>query len=287
MENKPLLSIVTSIYNGGKALEQFLYCISNQTYSNIEVILIDDCSTDEETLEILKRLENKELPFNKSFKLIRNEVNLGLMQSFQKGLDNATGEYFAFPESDDLLDLDFYENLMYEVIVKKADVVKGLLLYKYTVDQPFRDNPETNYENPEIIVLFDKEVLPIAIKNSNGRIMSYLMPDITYSWFYVFNRKILSDGHIKPMFQNAVQYGFSNASFNMNYKESKVPLYKSSFYYYNSRGSFKENGCLIHVDTDKQKNDQIVKLSSEKILLEQILKRYNIAIDQIKEFKED
>ena len=46
MQNKPLLSIVTSIYNGGEALKQFLQSVSNQTYDNIEVVLVEDCSTD-------------------------------------------------------------------------------------------------------------------------------------------------------------------------------------------------------------------------------------------------
>ena len=43
---KPLLSIVSSIYNGGDNLKEFLRCISNQTYENIEVVLVDDCSND-------------------------------------------------------------------------------------------------------------------------------------------------------------------------------------------------------------------------------------------------
>ena len=95
----PLLSICTSIYNSGNKLYRFLDSISNQTYPNIEVILVNDCSTDETTLQILDDLKSKKFVFNKPFKVIDNDINLGILPSFQKALDNATGDYFAFPES--------------------------------------------------------------------------------------------------------------------------------------------------------------------------------------------
>ena len=50
MSFKPLLSIITSIYNGGDDILRFLQAISNQTYENIELIILDDCSTDKRTL---------------------------------------------------------------------------------------------------------------------------------------------------------------------------------------------------------------------------------------------
>lgn len=280
MQNKPLLSIVTSIYNGGEAFGQFLQSISNQTYENIEVILVDDCSTDKTTLGIINDLESGKLEFKKPFKLIRNSKNLGLMESFQKGLDNAIGEYFAFPESDDILDLNFYEVLMKEALTFGGiDVVKGLLLNRYNKKRAFIFNEKDAIEIPEACI-FANETLPLIMRNSNGQIISYIMPDVTYCWFYVFSKNILKDNSNKPLFKNAVLYGFNPSPFSVKYIESKISLDKASFYYYDAHPEFEAGGYQIHVSKDNDvKNEQIKKFKCEKSLLESIFKKYDKAIE--------
>lgn len=284
MQNKPLLSVVTSIYNGGKAVLGFLQCISNQTYDNIELIIIDDCSTDEETIKIVESLESKEFVLNKPYKLIRNDKNLGLMESFQKGLDNASGEYFAFPESDDLLDLDFYEVMMNEVINNNGiDAVKGLLLNIYNENRPFSTD-EDIIEGEYSRINWIEEELPLAVRNSAGRIVSYIMPDVTYCWFYVFSKQLLKDGADKPLFKNAVLYGFNPSPFSIKYIESKISLDKASFYYYNSHPKVEEGGMGIDIDRDSDTNKQeIAKLEYEKNLLQSIFKKYDNVIELLKE----
>lgn len=286
MQNKPLLSIVTSIYNGGEALKQFLQSVSNQTYDNIEVVLVEDCSTDRLTQEIVTDLELGIIEFNKPFKLIRNDKNLGLFKSFQKGLDNASGKYFAFPESDDYLDDDFYEVAMNEIIqYKKIDVVKGLMINKYSDRDLLYSNEmsEQDCKDLKTVQITNREALPIPIKSSNGQIISYVMPDITYSWFYVFSKELLSDRYNKPMFENAVLYGFSNSVFNTKYKEARVSLDKASFYYYNAHNTFEEGGCVVPIIDNTElnaKNKQLTKLTADKLLLEKILNRYNTTIKE-------
>ncbi|MBR2247616.1 MAG: glycosyltransferase [Bacilli bacterium] len=286
MQNKPLLSIVTSIYNGGANLKGFLECISNQTYENIEVIIIEDCSTDKETLQIVADLESGILPFNKPFKLIKNEKNLGLFESFQKGLDHATGNYIAFPESDDFLDLDFYETLMNEIIShNNIDVVQGLLLSQVSDTRTDKDlfyNDDAEEDDLKIVSVLDEMCLPIPMRNSTGQIISYLMPDITYSWFYVFSKNLLSDGYDKPMFKNAVFYGFSNTLFTLKYKEVKVPLDKASFYYYNTHDRFENGGILAPIIEDS-KDKQHKKLITDKLFLENILNQYKNALEEFGE----
>ena len=270
MQNKPLLSIISSIYNGGNNLLRFLDSISNQTYDNIEVILVNDFSTDPLTLEIIQQLKNNELQFNKKLKLIENDENLGLLKSFQKGLDIANGEYFAFPESDDYLDYDFYEVLMKEAIKNKANVVKGLLLNVYDN----RNNQDDTDEN-EQFTFFDNVALPIAVRNSNNQIVSYIMPDITYSWFYVFDKNILSDGYKYPIFENAILYGFSKAPFELKYKESIVSIDKASFYYYNAHDGLQNGGSITSIGKDATN-----KLYMEKKIVENLVKKYDEAINK-------
>lgn len=280
---KPLLSIVSSIYNGGDNLKEFLQCISNQTYENIEVVLVDDCSTDKKTKEIINDLETGRIEFKKPLKLIKNIKNLGLFKSFQKGLDNATGEYFAFPESDDFLDLDFYEIMMDEIIrYNGIDAVKGLMINNYSAEDLLYGNDEYMKEHSneqEIISVIEKVALPIPVKNSTGQIISYIMPDITYSWFYVFSKALLLEGSTKPIFKNAIQYGFSNSVFTSKYKEKQISLDKASFYYYNAHTIFEDGGCIL--TKPSKKNKQVIKLKADANLLKDFLIQYDKAIETI------
>lgn len=275
MQNKPLLSVVTSVYNGGSDLLKFLDSISNQTYENIELVIIDDCSTDEFTRQILNDLINKKLNFKKRFKFIQNKKNLGVVKAFQKGLDNASGEYFTFPESDDYLDYDFYEKCMNMLLSKQANVVKGLLLSEYTHESNLSvENCDDNTYKDKTIALYDKITLPIALRNSQGYVISYIMPDITYCWFYVFDKKILFDGK-KLSFKKAIEYGFSNTSFYNNFVETKLSLKECSFYHYNSHPSFEKSGIWYSLDKEDSDIGSEFHIKSEKKLIKSFIKDYS------------
>ena len=96
------------------------------------------------------------------------------------------------------------------------------------------------------------------------------MPDITYSWFYIFDKKILSHNSKKLNFKNAIQYGFSNSPFYSNYIESKVPLSAGSFYHYNAHPNYNSGVCF---SLDKQ---DICK--GEKKMIKGFLKNYDNVI---------
>lgn len=221
MLNKPLLSIVTSIYNSKDRLKLFLDCISNQTYENIEVIIIDDCSTDKQTLEIEKQLLEKTLVFNKKFTFVKNKKNLGLLKSFQKGLNLAKGEFIAFPESDDYIDKNFYKIGMDYLLKYNSDVVKGLMLYKYLNSEKIDLKPEdTKYDNEFSAFNIDL--------------------DYTTSWYYIFNRKILTKNKKKPCFLNAILYA-SCRDLYLEYKECVIPPEVNSYYICYSENKKHEN----------------------------------------------
>jgi len=84
-------------YNGAKYLEEQILSIINQTHKNIELIIVDDCSTDE-TLAILNDLA-------KSFttiKIYQNRINLGFNNNFQKAISLCTGNFIAIADQDDI-----------------------------------------------------------------------------------------------------------------------------------------------------------------------------------------
>ena len=100
MNHKALVSIALCTYNGEAYLREQLESIVNQSYSQLELIAIDDCSTDN-TLSILKEYEAN-YPFIQVFE---NPENLGYIRNFEKALRLCSGEFIALSDQDDIWDL--------------------------------------------------------------------------------------------------------------------------------------------------------------------------------------
>jgi glycosyltransferase involved in cell wall biosynthesis len=95
--SNPLVSVVMCTYNGEKYLAEQLNSILEQTYPNIEVVIIDDCSTDN-TLSIIRQYE----ALHSNIKIFVNQQNLGYVKNFEKGMMLATGSYIALSDQDDI-----------------------------------------------------------------------------------------------------------------------------------------------------------------------------------------
>ena len=105
----PLISIITVVYNGAKTLEQTIQSVLNQSYTNIEYIIIDGGSTDG-TLDIIKKHE-KDISFWVS------EPDKGLYDAMNKGISYAKGELIGMINSDDWYELNAVE-LIVECYIK-------------------------------------------------------------------------------------------------------------------------------------------------------------------------
>ena len=101
-ENEPLISIVVPVYNAVKCIEDTIQAIRSQTFSDWELIMVDDCSTDD-SIEIMKSYESK------SIKLIRLKEGSGAAFARNAGIDAARGRYIAFVDADDLWSPDKLE----------------------------------------------------------------------------------------------------------------------------------------------------------------------------------
>ena len=93
---QPLVTIVLCTYNGALYLEQQLNSITSQTYTNLEVIISDDASSDD-TVRILKEFEHR-----KGFKIYYQEENLGYIKNFAFALSKASGDFIALSDQDDI-----------------------------------------------------------------------------------------------------------------------------------------------------------------------------------------
>jgi glycosyltransferase involved in cell wall biosynthesis len=106
----PLVSIVLATYNGAKFLEKQLESLFMQTYANIEIIAVDDGSSDN-TACILQEYAER----HKDMKVFLNERNFGFIKTFDKGCSLASGEFIAPCDQDDYWDSSKIEKLVNEI----------------------------------------------------------------------------------------------------------------------------------------------------------------------------
>ena len=111
MTEKDLISIVIPVYNVQDYLNKCLDSVLNQTYNNIEIILVDDGSTDKSG-EICDKYNEKDNRIQ-----VIHKQNGGLSDARNVGIKNARGKYITFVDSDDYLELDYIEYL-YNLIKK-------------------------------------------------------------------------------------------------------------------------------------------------------------------------
>lgn len=130
MKNNQLVSIILPVYNVGEYLEECFYSIVKQTYSNIEIIFVDDGSTDNsaELLEKFKALDSRVRVFRKE--------NGGVSTAKNVGLKHANGEYITFIDPDDYVSDNYIEYLLSLSLSNNADIALSLEMFdNYNTEQ--------------------------------------------------------------------------------------------------------------------------------------------------------
>ncbi|MDR0537812.1 MAG: glycosyltransferase [Tannerellaceae bacterium] len=140
--NPPLISIITAVYNGVSTLEATILSVINQTYKNIEYIIIDGGSSDG-TINIIEKYENK-------ITYWVSEPDKGIYDAWNKGLKIASGEWICFVGSDDILYpyhaktyIDYIRSLdqRRDYIYAKVDIVDIHGNYiRYNIGKPYEWN---------------------------------------------------------------------------------------------------------------------------------------------------
>ena len=114
MENTPLISVIVPVYNVEKYLKKCVNSICNQTYENLEIILIDDGSTDNSGL-ICDELSCKDNRI-----VVIHQNNGGQATARNMGLSAAKGEFIGFVDSDDWIEPKLYETML--SIIQNHDI---------------------------------------------------------------------------------------------------------------------------------------------------------------------
>lgn len=127
-----LISVIIPIFKVEKYLNRCVDSIINQTYRNLEIILVDDGSPDNcpQICDDYAEKDNR-------IKVI-HKINGGLSDARNAGMDVATGNYFSFIDSDDYISSDFFETLYNVLISEKSDIVECSVV-KFYEDDHFDD----------------------------------------------------------------------------------------------------------------------------------------------------
>ena len=139
----PLISVIVPIYNVEKYLDRCVDSIINQTYKNLEIILVDDGSPDN-----CPQMCDDYAKKDSRIKVVHKE-NGGLSDARNVGMEVATGEYVSFIDSDDYISLDFYETLLETIVDNDSDIVECGVVKFYednSFDKYSDDLKVTNYD---------------------------------------------------------------------------------------------------------------------------------------------
>lgn len=133
---EPLISVVIPAYNRASIILSSINSVLNQTYKNIELIVVDDASIDN-TADIVKAVTDPRCRY------VRLDKNSGACVARNKGIDEAHGEYIAFNDSDDQWHSDKIEQQLAAIAKRKADILLcRMACYNEKTEKPLHYFPE-------------------------------------------------------------------------------------------------------------------------------------------------
>ena len=172
MDSTPLVSVLVPVYNVEKYLDDCIDSIEKQTYENLEVIFVNDGSTDG-SLDILNRRKRDNY-------IIISQENSGLATTRNTGLQHAKGTYLTFLDSDDTLVPDAIANMVEVAMSSGADIVRGRIVrFSSKSEQLF------SQASPDDIIEFRKAFLdwgeyPLNVWGSLYRRSIFTDNDLTF-----------------------------------------------------------------------------------------------------------
>ncbi len=206
------ISVIIPCYNAEKYLDRCIKSVINQTYRNLELICIDDCSTDSTNsiLHSYKSLDSR-------VKVYKNNHNIGLSATRNRGLKYCTGKYVFFLDSDDSITNDAFEQLSNFSKDKNLDIV---LFNATQIENEKNFILKRQYTFDKIIT--GKEVLCLAYNSNNL--------DFYPAWVNLYKLSFLRKNKI-TFFEN-IYHEDILYTFIIFFKAKKVGLINKEFYNY-------------------------------------------------------
>ena len=206
-----LVSIITPLYNSKKYIEETILSVLNQTYKNWEMLIIDDCSTDNGVEIVNKYIGDKRIKYRKL------EVNSGAAICRNKGIELANGEFIAFLDSDDLWKKEKLE--------KQVDFMKN---NNYSIS--FTEYEEIDENSNKLNILIKSPRKPVTYRR-------YLLTNPIGCLTGMYNVKKLGKVYM-PLMRNREDTGFW---LNILKKDKAYSLNENLAYYRIRRNSLSFN----------------------------------------------
>ena len=230
----PLLTVVVPVYNTESYLIKCLDSLVYQTYKNIEILIINDFSQDNSERIILQYAKN-----HSNIKYIKNEENFGVGYCRKIGAEKASGEIIGYIDSDDWVELDFYERLIYALVNNQSDIAIGSVITEYNNFISEKPRYTIRYDDVisgdyalKIMTKFYKQNFDIS-PNMNNRI---------------YTKKLLVDNNVCNDFSKQAQDNYS--SFMAFVNSEKVSLVANTFYHY-----YQREGSAVHSFSERYINN--------------------------------
>lgn len=241
MKLNALVSVIVPVYNVEDYLKKCIDSIIHQTYENIEIILVNDGSTDN-SYEICQKFSKKD-----SRIILLNKKNGGLSDARNYGLKVATGDYVVFIDSDDYVRLNYVESLYHMIIKYKADVVaceysevstNGNLLKQIYFNEP-------------------RNISTISGKN----FLRYLYKDNYVANVVVWNKMYKRSLFKLVQFENGRYYEDEFLIVPMFWNVKKIFLLRESLYYYVQRENSITQSAMNKkkiIDSNASKSERVI-----------------------------
>lgn len=146
-----LVSIIMPVYNSNEFLDKAINSCLGQTYTNVQLVICDDCSTDGKTPDIIENYAKND----SRIKFIRNERNLGPFKTLQHCFEETDGEYVIRVDSDDVLSENSIELLLRFLKENDLDIACTKVLHLDGKDNLILENVYSNYSKD--IILKDRK----------------------------------------------------------------------------------------------------------------------------------
>lgn len=211
--SRPLVSIIAPMYNAERYVKSMVDSVLSQTYENFELIIVDDCSTDN-SFDVAKTFEQAD----KRVTVLKNEKNTGPGPAKNKGLEAAKGEYITFIDLD-----DWVENDALEVMVKSINN-SDVVVAGYHQDF-LNDNYELDYSVLVLPTISDDKEL-------SSEVFAELDKDKVFSfcWQKLYSTKIIRDNSIRfPARMHSEDFFFNVDYFS---HVNRASILDKAFYHY-------------------------------------------------------
>jgi glycosyltransferase involved in cell wall biosynthesis len=254
MNNNPLISIVIPSFNGSNFLAKAIDSVLRQDYKNIELILINDCSTDN-SLKIMREYQEKN---TSKIKLINNQKNLGLSATLNKAFSFANGEVFGWISDDNIFD----------------DRAISKMLSKMFANYP--DSYDVIYGNYQLIDNLGKVTMNVKVGKIDKIIFKYAIGPC-----FIFKKECFDiTGGFNEDYKMCEDYYFILQLYNMNFKFAKIDDFLFKFRIHNGQMSSNSKALIdntekIILDNAKNNKHKIGKKNLAKIYLTCFIKNNN------------